>query len=84
MPRQDAIRPAIGRPRDPIPKVMLPVKMTPDQRKRFRVVCAEAGKTYGDMIVFLLDERDRKLAYQRRQQAHPLHRPDSGLGSVTG
>ena len=66
----------MGRPRGPA-KVLLPVKMTPDQRKRFKIACAEENRTYGDLIMLLLDRRDRALAQQRRAQAHPLHTPKS-------
>ena len=64
----------VGRPRGPA-TVLLPVKMPPDQRKRFKVACAEEGLTYGELITELLDRRDRALAQQRRVQAHPLHTP---------
>lgn len=68
------IPPRAGRPRGE-PTVLLPVKMTVDQRKRFKVACAAEELTYGQLISQLLDERDAKLARQQRQQAHPLHRP---------
>lgn len=70
----------VGRPRGE-PTVLLPVKMTPEQRKRFRMVCVEHGKTYAQMIVELLDERDARLARAQRQQAHPLHRPNTPVSS---
>lgn len=64
----------MGRPKGP-DKVTLPVKMTPDQRKRFKAVCAEDGLTYGDWISKQLDQRERNRAQARRAQAHPLHTP---------
>jgi hypothetical protein len=70
------IPPTVGRPRAAQPTVLLPVKMTIDQRKRFKVACAAEELTYGQMITALLDERDTRLARAQRRQAHPLHRPD--------
>jgi hypothetical protein len=64
-----------GRPRT-APTVLLPVKMTIDQRKRFKVACAAEELTYGKLISRLLDERDARLARARQRQAHPLHRPE--------
>jgi len=63
-----------GRPRG-LPKVMVPVKMTLEQRTRFKVACAEEGVSYADLVDKLLDEREAKRQRQQRQQAHPLHRP---------
>jgi hypothetical protein len=54
---------------------MLPVKMTADQRQRFKVACAEEGLSYAGLVLKLLDERDAKLARRRAAQAHPFHRP---------
>ncbi|AHJ88561.1 hypothetical protein Jolie1_061 [Mycobacterium phage Julie1] len=55
--------------------MMLPVKMTPDQRKRFKTACAEEGLTYGEFIIKWLDARDVTKRRQQRAQAHPLHQP---------
>ncbi|QWY84408.1 ribbon-helix-helix DNA binding domain protein [Mycobacterium phage Knocker] len=57
------------------PSVLLPVKVRPDLRQRFKVAAAEEGTTYAGLIERWLDERDRRIAAQRRAQAHPLHRP---------
>lgn len=71
-----------GRPRDRIPKVMLPVKMTPDLRKRFKMRCAGEDVTYGEMIEYWMDRDDEAVRRQRRQQAHPLHRPNDTAVSM--
>ena len=63
-----------GRPRGPA-TVLLPVKMVPEQRRRFKAACAEEGQTYAEFIIEQLDKRDRALAAHRRAQAHPLHQP---------
>ena len=68
-------RSRIGRPRGPA-TVLLPVKVRPDLRQRFKVRAAQEGLTYAQMIERWLDADDAKLARQRRQQVHPLHRPD--------
>ena len=55
---------------------MVPVKMTEAERSRFKVACAEDGNlSYADWIVAQLDAREATKERQRRQQAHPLHRP---------
>lgn len=58
-----------------MPKVMLPVKVTPDERTRIKVACAKAGLSYGGLILALLDDQDARLERAARRQAHPLHRP---------
>lgn len=62
---------------------MLPVKITAEQRKRFKVAAAEAELSYGAFLLHLLDERDRRLANQRRGQVHPFHRPTIPEETVT-
>lgn len=54
---------------------MLPVKMTPEQRQRFKIACAEEGLSYAGLVLQMLDERDRRKERARQRQAHPLHRP---------
>ena len=57
------------------PTLLVPVKMTPELRQRFRVMARVEDMTYARLIEFLMDEHDARLLRQRRQQAHPLHRP---------
>lgn len=52
--------------------------VTPDLRKRFKAAAAQEGMTYAEMIEFWLDERDKRLENQRRQQNHPLARANRG------
>lgn len=77
MPRQNStdIRPTVGRPRTG-PRVLLPVKLHPDLRKRFKLRAVEEDKTYAELIEAWLDADDARIARQRRSQVHPLHRPD--------
>lgn len=56
-------------------RVLLPVKVSPEDRTRFKVAAAEEGLTYGELITSMLDARDERRARQRRAQAHPLHQP---------
>lgn len=56
---------------------MVPVKMSDDERARFKVACAEEGnRSYAEMIVAWLDQRDAQLAKARAKQVHPFHRPE--------
>lgn len=57
--------------------VLLPVKMVPDQRKRFRMLCMEYDKTYAEMIIMWMDERESLIKRSQAQQAHPMHRPQT-------
>ncbi|AYP70052.1 hypothetical protein I5G62_gp66 [Mycobacterium phage CRB2] len=57
------------------PTVLLPVKVPPDLRQRFKVAAAEEGTTYAGLIELWLDERDRKRQRAAARQAHPLHQP---------
>jgi hypothetical protein len=57
------------------PTISVPIKMTADQRRRFRVAAAEDDVTYAQLIIDLLDERDAKHHRLKRAQAHPFHRP---------
>ena len=54
---------------------MLPVKVTPEQRKRFKAMCAEAGQTYGEWITEQMGKVEARKRAQQRAQAHPLHQP---------
>jgi len=55
---------------------MVPVKMTAEERARFKAACAHEGNlSYAELIVRWLDERDARLARAQARQAHPLHRP---------
>ncbi|UXE04438.1 ribbon-helix-helix DNA binding domain protein [Mycobacterium phage Funsized] len=76
MPRQNStdIRPTTGRPYTG-PRVLLPIKMHPDLRKRFKLKAVEQDLTYAELIEKWMDEEDRRLEQSRRAQAHPLHRP---------
>jgi hypothetical protein len=49
--------------------------MTPDQRKRFKVMCADEGLSYADMIDQWMTRHEAKMTRERRAQAHPLHQP---------
>lgn len=55
------------------PLLLLPIKLTADQRQRFKVACAEEATTYAGLIMQMLDERDKKLNRQRAAQVSPLH-----------
>jgi hypothetical protein len=61
--------------------VLLPVKVTPELRKRFRLACVEDDVTYAEMLERFLDGRDAKLRRQQAQQAHPFHRPGRDAAS---
>ena len=69
-----AMRRGRGRPRGP-DKVLIPVRVTPDLRKRFKTACAEAGQTYGEWIEEQLNKVEARKRAQQRAQAHPLHQP---------
>lgn len=59
----------------PEPPILVPIKMRPDLRKRFRVRAVEGDMTYAQLIEHWLDEEDRKRQRAAARQAHPLHRP---------
>lgn len=64
-----------GRPRGER-QTMVPVKMTVEERARFKVACAEEGNlSYAGLIIKFLDERDARRERARSRQAHPFHRP---------
>ena len=68
------VRRGPGRPRG-VPKVLIPVRMPVDQRKRFKTACAEAGQTYEEWITEQLDRVEARKRARKRAQAHPLHQP---------
>jgi len=55
--------------------ILVPVKMRPELRKRFRVSAVSKDMTYAQLIEHWLDLEDAELAKKRARQAHPLHRP---------
>ena len=57
--------------------ILVPVKMTPALRKRFKQAALDDDMTYAQLIERLLDEREEKLSKARAKQAHPFHRPAS-------
>lgn len=59
--------------------VLLPIKIRPDLRRRFKVKAAEAGLTYAQLLEQWMDQDDARLERQRRAQAHPLHRPAASI-----
>ena len=71
----------VGRPRGP-DTVLLPLKVTPDLRKRFKLRAVENDLTYAELIERWLDADDARIARQRRAQAHPLHQPAPGPHSA--
>ena len=64
-----------GRPRDPEPKLLVPIKMTAPQRKRLRQAALDEDTTYANLIGQLLDMREDRLKRSQAAQVHPLHRP---------
>jgi hypothetical protein len=58
-----------------VQRVLLPVKMRVDLRKRFKLAAVAEDKTYAELIEAWLDERDARLERDRRRQVHPFHRP---------
>lgn len=42
--------------------------------KRFRIACIEDGKSGEQMLIAMLDTRDRNLARARNLMSHPLDR----------
>lgn len=56
--------------------ILVPVKMTPDLRKRFRVAAVERDMTYAQLIAHLLDREDERVKRAQARQAHPFHRPE--------
>lgn len=61
----------------PEQKVLLPIKISPDLRRRFRTMASSKDMTYEQLIKYLLDKYDGTLARQRAQklQPSPLHPP---------
>ncbi|AYP70050.1 hypothetical protein I5G62_gp64 [Mycobacterium phage CRB2] len=59
----------------PEPPILVPIKMRPDLRRRFRVRAVQADMTYAQLIEHWLDAEDRREARAAARQAHPLHRP---------
>lgn len=57
--------------------ILVPIKMAPDLRQRFRLAAVSDDMTYAQLIERLLDEREEKLSKARAKQAHPFHRPAS-------
>lgn len=72
-----------GRPRGE-PTVLLPVKMTPEQRIRFKVICTDHGKTYAGMIVEWMDNYEQSLKAKKAGQVHPLHIPTGPVSIYPG
>ncbi|ABD58568.1 hypothetical protein PBI_PIPEFISH_71 [Mycobacterium phage Pipefish] len=48
------------------------LRLSPTQRTRFKVACAEDGLSYADMVIELLDLRDDRNRRRRAAMAHPL------------
>lgn len=63
-----------GRPPGPT-KSLVPVKMLPDQRKRFKTMCAGRDLTYEQQIIAWMDQDDARERRAQARQAHPLHQP---------
>jgi len=55
--------------------VLVPIKMRPDLRRRFRLAAVEADLTYAQLIERWLDADAERMERARRRQAHPFHRP---------
>ncbi|AKF14326.1 hypothetical protein SEA_VINCENZO_64 [Mycobacterium phage Vincenzo] len=66
--------PRRGRPPGPA-KLLVPVKMLPEQRKRFKVMCAAQGVSYEEKIVQWMDNEEANARRKAARQAHPLHQP---------
>ncbi|QHB37802.1 hypothetical protein I5G63_gp061 [Mycobacterium phage Imvubu] len=64
--------------------VLLPIKIAPDQRQRFKVKAAQHGKTYAEMLQTWMDQDDARLERAQRAQAHPLHRPNEAKSIYPG
>lgn len=56
-------------------RVLLPIKMRRDLRKRFKLKAVDNDCTYAELIERWMDQDDARLDRARRAQAHPLHRP---------
>ena len=52
------------------------LRLTPDQRRRFRLACVEADLTYAELLVQMLDERDRGKRARGAVAQSPLHVAD--------
>lgn len=64
--------------------VLLPIKIRPDLRQRFKVKAAQQGMTYAQLLEQWMDQDDARLERQRRAQAHPLHRPNDAKSIYPG
>lgn len=62
-------------------RVLLPIKMTSDLRRRFRMVTAAEDTTYAGMIEVWVNDYHARIERQRRAQAHPLHQPSTDAKS---
>lgn len=69
------IRQTPARPEARPETVLLPVKITPDLRRRFRMAAVARDFTYAQLIEYWLDQDADKVARLAKRQAHPLHRP---------
>ncbi|QPX62180.1 ribbon-helix-helix DNA binding domain protein [Mycobacterium phage Indlovu] len=59
-----------------IEPVLVPIKMRPELRRRFRLAAVEADLTYAQLIERWLDADAERSERQRRKQVHPFHRPE--------
>jgi hypothetical protein len=50
--------------------------------KRFRIACIEDGRTAEQMLIAMLDTRDRNLARARNLMTHPLDRLGAEAAAV--
>lgn len=48
--------------------------------KRLKIAAAEEEMTQGELLEYLLDQRERKIKERFRSQAHPLHIPRENHG----
>jgi uncharacterized protein (DUF1778 family) len=49
------------------------LRLTPDQRRRFRRACVDDDVTYAQFVLNALDARDRRVARRPAVAASPLH-----------
>lgn len=56
-------------------QVLIPIKASPELRRRFRMAAVEADLTYAQLIERWLDADAARAERARRQQVHPFHRP---------
>lgn len=55
--------------------MLIPVRVTPDVRHRFKLEAAKLGLTYSELIERMLDTRRELERRERAKQPSPLHRP---------